>query len=64
MGFPGGLVGKQYACNMGDSGLIPGLGRCPGEGNTSQSSILAWEMPWTVEPGGLQSLGSKCVGHN
>ena len=33
MGFPGGSDGKESACNAGDVGLIPGLGRCPGEGN-------------------------------
>ena len=33
MGFPGGSVGKESACNAGDTGLIPGLGRSPGEGN-------------------------------
>ena len=33
MGFPGGSDGKQYACNAGDPGLIPELGRLPGEGN-------------------------------
>ena len=32
-GFPGGLDGKESACNSGDPGLIPGLGRSPGEGN-------------------------------
>ena len=32
MGFPGSLAGKESACNAGDLGLIPGLGRCPGEG--------------------------------
>ena len=32
-GFPGGSDGKASACNMGDPGLIPGLGRSPGEGN-------------------------------
>ena len=31
VGFPGGLAGKQSACNMGDLGSIPGLGRSPGE---------------------------------
>ena len=31
-GFPGGLAGKESACNEGDLGLIPGLGRSPGEG--------------------------------
>ena len=33
LGFPGGLAGKESACNAGDLGLIPGLGRSPGEGN-------------------------------
>ena len=32
MGFPDSSVGKESACNAGDLGLIPGLGRCPGEG--------------------------------
>ena len=32
-GFPGGSDGKTFDCNMGDLGLIPGLGRSPGEGN-------------------------------
>ena len=32
-GFPGGSDGKEYACNAGDPGLIPGSGRSPGEGN-------------------------------
>ena len=31
---------------------------------TAHSSILAWSIPWTEEPGGLQSLGSERVGHN
>ena len=33
MDFPGGSAGKELACNVGDLGLIPGLGRSPGEGN-------------------------------
>ena len=33
MDFPGGSDGKESACNMGDLGSIPGLGRSPGEGN-------------------------------
>ena len=33
LGFPNGSVGKKYACNTGDAGLIPGLGRSPGGGN-------------------------------
>ena len=33
MGFPGGSDGKEPACNAGDPGSVPGLGRSPGEGN-------------------------------
>ena len=29
----------------------------------TRSSVLAWEIPWTEEPGGLQSMGSQRVGH-
>ena len=53
MGFPGGLVSKESACNEGDPGSISGLGRSPGEGNGTHSSILAWKIPWTEDPGGL-----------
>ena len=31
---------------------------------TTRSSILAWRIPWTEEPGGLQSTGSQKVGHD
>ena len=31
---------------------------------TTHSSILAWRIPWTEEPGGLQSTGSQRVGHD
>ena len=48
----------------GDVGSILGLGRSPGEGNATHFSILAWEIPWTEEPGGLQSMGSQRVGHD
>ena len=34
------------------------------EGMATHSSILAWKIPWTEEPGGLQSVGSQTVGHN
>ena len=34
------------------------------EGMATHSSILAWRIPWTEEPGGLQSMGSQRVGHN
>ena len=45
---------KQSACNAGGLGLVPGSGKSPGEGN---GSILAWRIPWTGKPGGLQSMG-------
>ena len=53
-GFPRGSVVKNLPANArdaGDMGLIPGSGRCPGVGNGNPSSILAWEIPWTEEPG-------------
>ena len=34
------------------------------EGMVSHSNILAWRIPWTEEPGGLESLGSQRVGHD
>ena len=40
-----------------DLGLIPRSGRSPEEGMATHSSILAWEIPWMEEPGGLQSTG-------
>ena len=43
---------------------VPGCGRSPGEGNGYPSSILAWRIPSTEEPGGLQFMGSQRVGHN
>ena len=48
LGFLGGLAGKESICNVGDLGLIPGLGRSPGEGKSTHSSILVWKIPWTV----------------
>ena len=56
--------GKASAYNAGDPGLIPGLGRSSGEGNGTHSSTLAWKIPWTEEPGRLQSMRSQRVGHD
>ena len=54
MGFPGGC-GKESACNAGDVGQEDLL-----EGEmATHSSILAWKIPWTEEPGGLQSVNYK-----
>ena len=49
---------KNLPANAGyirDVGLIPGLGRSPGEGNVNPLSILAWKIPWTEEAGRLHS---------
>ena len=104
MGFPDSSLGKECACNAGDPGSIPGLGRSAGKGigyplqyswaflvaqlvkNTpamqetwvrslgredlleeamaTHSNILAWKIPWTEEPGELQSVGSQRVEHD
>ena len=58
-GFAGGSDGKESACCAEDLGSIPELGRSSGEGNGYHSSILAWRIPWTEEPGRLQSTESK-----
>ena len=92
-GFPDSSVAKESACNAGEPGLIPGLGRSAGEGKklpspvfwpgelhvlygvteldrtewlsllekvmATHSSILAWRIPWSEEPGMLQSMDSR-----
>ena len=55
---------KNPDCNAGDPGSIPGLGRSLEKEMATHSSILAWKIPWTEEPGGLQSTGLQRVGHN
>ena len=50
--------------DAGDVGVNPGLGRSPGGGNGNPLSILAWRIPWTEEPGGLQFMGLQRVGHD
>ena len=65
-GGSGSMV-KNPPANAGASGLVgstPGLGRSPGGGNGNPSSILAWRIPWTEEPGGLQSIGLQRVRHD
>ena len=47
----GGSNGKESTCSAGDPGSVSGLGRSPGKENGSSS--LAWEIPWTDEPGKL-----------
>ena len=61
------LVIKNLLASAGDVrdiGLISGMGRSPGGGHATHSSILAWRIPWTEDPIRLQSTGSQRVGHN
>ena len=56
-GFPGGSDNNY---NAGDLGSMPGLGTSSSpleKGMTTHSCILAWRIPWTEEPGRLQSMG-------
>ena len=61
IGFPGGAVVKNLPADAGDVGLISELGRPPPppeEEMATYSSILAWEIPRTDKPGGLQPMGA------
>ena len=60
-GFPGGTSGEEPASHCRrhrDVGSIPGSGRSPGEGD-NPLHILPRRIPWTEEPGRLQSIGSQ-----
>ena len=61
------LLVKNPPANAGDArdaDPIPGSGRCLEEGMETHSSILAWRITWTEEPGGLYSMGSQRVEHD
>ena len=60
----GGSDGKESACNAGDPGLIPSWEDPLEEVLATHSGILAWRIPWTEEPDGLQSTGSQRVRHD
>ena len=67
MGFPDGSIVKNPPANAGDAGdrgSVPELGRSPGEGNATPSSIFSWKIPQTEEASRLQSKGSQRVRHN
>ena len=68
MGFPGGASGEGPTCQMQEMYEIwvRSLSREDPleEGMATHSGILAWRIPWTEEPGGLQSMGSQRVGHD
>ena len=59
LGFPGGSAGKESACNVGDLGLIPGLGRSLGEGNGYPLQFSGLENSMDSI-----SMGSQRVGHD
>ena len=63
LGFPCSSNGKESACEAGDQGLILGWEVPLEKGMAIHSSVLAWRIPWTEEPGGLQSMGSQTVGY-
>ena len=59
LGFPGSSDNKEPAHNPEDTIQFLGTRRSPEKGMATHSSILAWEIPWKEEPGGLQSMGSQ-----
>ena len=67
MGLPWCLLASdsiESACNEGDLGSIPGQENPLEKEMATHSSILAWRIPQTEEPGGLQSMGSQRIGHD
>ena len=52
-------VMQETACNAGDVGLIPRPERSPEKEEATCSNILAWEMPWTEEPGSYSPWGAR-----
>ena len=63
VGFPDGSVVTNLPA-VQDSWVHPLIGKFSEEEIAINSSILAWRIPWTEEPGWLQSMGSQGVGHN
>ena len=68
LGFPCGANSKEPACQCRSHKrhrFDPSIRKIAwGRKMKTHSSILAWEMPWTEKPGGLQSIGWQRVGHN
>ena len=63
-GFPGDSDSKESTCSAGDPGSILGSGRSLEKDMATHSNILAWRIPWTEQPGGLQFLGSHRMRHD
>ena len=57
-GFPGDSDGKEFICNARDQVQSLGWEDPLEKEMATHCSILAWRIPWTEEPGGLQSMGS------
>ena len=64
LGFPGGSVVKNPPANAEIQVQSLGQEDPLEKGMATQSSILAWDIPWTEKPGRLQSMGLKIVGHD
>ena len=64
MGIPGASDSKESICNAGDQGLIPGREDPLEKEMATHSSVLACRIPWTEEPGELQSMQSQRIGHD
>ena len=62
--LPRWLSGKESSCNVGDVGSIPGLGRSPGGGLDNPLQDFCLEIPWTEEPGRLESMGLQRIRHD
>ena len=62
--LPRWLSGKNPSADTGDVGLITGLEDHLEKEMATHSSILAWEISWTEEPGALQSMASQRVRHD
>ena len=64
--FPlsGGSSGKKSACQCRRRRFNSLVGKIPWRRKWQPTSILTWRIPWTEEPGGLQSMGSQRVGHD
>ena len=63
LGFPGGSDSKEHTCNAGELSWLPELVQEDSQEKemTTYSSILALRIPWTKEPGGLQSVQLSSV---
>ena len=64
LGFPSGSDGKESACNVGDPGSTPSQEDPPEKGMATSSTVLAWRILWTDEPGRLQYMGLQRVGYD